>query len=123
MPRAPLPPPSCTPPPGPRPSSLTRQRPAACPRQLRLSGDCIHPGRAAPSALFGSHRGAAGHPDGPAGGKFPLRKEEGRGGAERREEERLEEGERGRPLLPYRKPLGRPLTGAAPACTNNNIIN
>lgn len=39
----------------------------------------------------------------------------GRGGAERREEERLEEGERGRPLLPYRKPLGRPLTGAAPS--------
>lgn len=47
----------------------------------------------------------------------------GRGGAERREEERLEEGERGRPLLPYRKPLGRPLTGAAPASTNNNMIS
>lgn len=45
----------------------------------------------------------------------------GRGGAKRREEERLEEGERGRPLLPYRKPLGRPLTGAAPASTNNTI--
>lgn len=58
MPRAPLPPPSCTPP----PSSLTRQRPAACPRQLGLSGGCIHPGQAAPSALLGSHRGAAGHP-------------------------------------------------------------
>lgn len=84
VPRAPLPPPSCAPPPaGPQPCLLTRQRPAACPRQLRLSGGCIHPGRAAPSFLLGLHRGAAGHPDGPAGGKFPQRKEEGRDGAGR----------------------------------------
>lgn len=82
VPRTPLPPPSCTPPlAGPRPGSLTRQRPAAWPRQWRLPGRRIHPGRAAPSALPGSCGGAAGHRDGPAGGKFPPRKEEGRGGA------------------------------------------
>lgn len=53
VPRAPLPPPSCTPP----PCSLTRQGPAACPRQLRLSGCCIHPGRPVRLSRFAPWRG------------------------------------------------------------------
>lgn len=124
VPQAPQPPPSCTPPPaGPQPGSLTLQCPAAWPRQLRLPGGRIHPGRAAPSALVGLHRGTAGHR---WASRRKVSSEErggtGRGGAGRREEERLEEGEKGRPLLPYRKPLGRPLTGAAPASINNIVL-
>lgn len=52
VPRAPLPPPSCTPPPaGPQPCSLTRQRPATCPPAVASLRGLHTPGPGRPVLL------------------------------------------------------------------------
>lgn len=115
-------------------------RPAAAYTRGRAAPAPSGPARPArPARLPG--RGSAGRTraDGPAGGKFPPRKEEGRGGAglgrgRRRGKGPGGEGERsGRPrgggarpagrLLPHRKPLGRPGAGTRPQATTDNNNN
>lgn len=92
VPRAPLLPPSCTrPPAGPRPGSLTRQRPVASPRrQWRLPGGCIHPGPGRPVSLtrFARRCGRTPRPTSRRKVSSEERGGTGRGGAERQEEER-----------------------------------
>lgn len=86
VPQAPLPPPSCTPPPaGPRPARLAHPSASRSLASAVASSRWPHTPRSGrPVRLTRFARRCGRTPRRTAGGKFPPRKEEGRGGAGRR---------------------------------------